>query len=132
MKAEETNEQIKKIKVLIVEDDFVNALVLTKYLEKYFLLKHVNNGYDAIKAAQEEKYDVILMDINLGDETLDGIETTKHIRKFLSREQTKIFAVTAYSDEHFKQSMYPNGFDAYYSKPVNKDLMLAAIQNSLS
>lgn len=120
-----------KIKVLIVEDDFVNALVLTKYLEKDFVLKHVTNGYDAIKTMQQEKFDVILMDINLGDETLDGIEATKRIREFVPKEQTSIFAVTAYTGEDFRRKVQHNGFDAYYAKPINKEIIITAIQNSL-
>jgi len=78
--------------ILIVEDDEMNFI----YLSQIFKLIHGNifrakNGNTAIEMAQNNAYDVILMDIQLPDTT--GFEVTRKIRKF--NNSVPIIAQTA-------------------------------------
>ena len=128
MEAGNSQTDTAQVRVLIVEDDFINALILKKYLEKQFFVKQVTNGHDAIKLTEQEIFDIILMDINLGDDTLDGIETTRRIRKTIPSEKTKIVAVTAYTGEDLRQTLRIAGFNDYQTKPIDKEGILTIIR----
>ena len=116
--------------ILIVEDNDINRIVVEALLRKYFKIESVINGIDALKAVEEKYFDIILMDIHLGDGELDGIEVMKIIRKNSKYNFIKIFAVTAYFDD--KQWFLDQGFDDMYIKPVIKEEMLEAINNIFS
>jgi CheY-like chemotaxis protein len=79
-------------RILIVEDDEMNFI----YLVQIFKIFNGNifrakNGKVALKMAKEEKFDVILMDIQLPD--INGLDVTKQIREFDTK--TPIIAQTA-------------------------------------
>lgn len=109
--------------VLIVEDDNTNKLYAEKVLRKHVLLEHVKSGAEAIIKAGKKMYDVILMDINLG-EGLTGIETVREIRKINGYTNVPIVAVTAYAFNEDKEEFLANGCDFYLSKPYSPDQML--------
>jgi CheY-like chemotaxis protein len=87
-----------KPSILIVEDNHLDILVLKVLLEKYFNLYIVTNGSDALHAAEEFVFDVILTDINLGDPNMDGVAVMKKIRENQKTRDIKIYAVTGYAD----------------------------------
>jgi CheY-like chemotaxis protein len=120
-KKEMYTEQKEKKSILIVEDDPTNIFITEKYLQEHFQGDSVTNGYDALKAMEKRKYDVILMDINLGDEKMDGIRTMRMIRQNRKYRHTKIFAITAYSNN--RESYIKQGFDEFFMKPVNEGLL---------
>jgi two-component system cell cycle response regulator DivK len=68
------------------------------------------------------------MDINLGDEQLDGIDVMKKIRNELNINSCKIYAVTSYALFDDRERFLKEGFDAYFSKPINKELIIKTIQ----
>ena len=67
-------------RVLIVEDDLIISLTTEKMVEKlgYQVVGSVTSGEEAVRAAQENRPDVILMDIRLNG-SMDGIEATQEI-----------------------------------------------------
>lgn len=117
-------------RILLVEDDFINAFVLQKYLQKLFQVVHARSGQEALGLYQAEPFDVVLMDINLGDEELDGTETMKRIRQLPLPQPRAIFAVTAYVGEEYRQMLLAEGFDDYFAKPIEKEKILAAVQSA--
>lgn len=117
-------------RILIVEDNEINRIVVEALLRKYFKTESVVNGRDALQAVAENTYDIILMDIHLGDGELDGVETMKLIRQNKEYDSTKIFAVTAYFDD--RQWFLDQGFDDMYMKPVMKEEMLEAINSIIT
>lgn len=118
-------------KVLIVEDDFINALVLQKYLKNIYQVSLARTGWEALQQARQEAFDLILMDINLGDESLDGTETMRRVRQLPRHGQVPIFAVTAYVGEDYQRELLKAGFDAFYTKPLDRGQLLAAIAGFL-
>ena len=124
------NDETGQASILIVEDNEINRIVVQTLLGRHFKTECVTNGMDALKAVEQKRYDIILMDIHLGDGELDGIEVMKMIRKNAKHDSTKIFAVTAYFDD--RQSFIDHGFDDMYTKPVIKEEMLEAINTILS
>jgi PAS domain S-box-containing protein len=123
------NDKTKKI--LLVEDETINAEVILRLLNDSFITDWVRYGHEAIIKAQERKYDVILMDIGLqGD--IDGLQTAKEILKLTDYEKIPIIAVTAYAMEGDREKFLSNGCTHYISKPFNKKELLKIIGQALN
>ena len=104
--------------VMIVEDNKINQMITKKILEKKKMVcTVVDNGMDAIKFANEEDFDIILMDIHMPG--ISGIEATKKIREF--NKTVPIIALTAITIEENLEDFYKAGFNEFIPKPFNAD-----------
>ena len=117
----------KKLRILIAEDDDVNAFTLKEML-RYLgysssRIRAVVNGELCVAEAQRRHYDVILMDILMP--VMDGWEATKHIRQMQNRPY--IIAVSAAVQNSDKAKCQEVGIDGYLAKPVLKDKLEAAL-----
>lgn len=119
---------MKKPQVLIVEDNKINALVLTKTIQGLCNSTHVVNDKQAFQSVEDHDYDLIFMDINLGSNSLDGEEIMKVIKSKPENQGLKIMAVTSYAMPGDKERFLEAGFDAYFSKPINKKLIIEEVQ----
>jgi two-component system cell cycle response regulator DivK len=115
-------------KVLIVENDPINMLIARKFLENRFEVDTSFSGEKALEMISEKSYDVVVMDINLGEDTLDGIEAMKRIRLMPDREKTAVFAITSYAMPEDKDRFLNLGFDEYFAKPYDKNILIKAIE----
>lgn len=106
----------EKIKILIVEDEAIVAMRLRMELNNsgYEVCKPVATGKNAIKSVENEKPDMVLMDIRLAGE-MDGIEAAQEI---LSRYETSIVFMTGYTDEDLMERAKKLKPTAYLIKPV--------------
>lgn len=109
--------------VLVAEDNTNNQLLIELLLEKLGLkFKIASNGEEAVQFYKNEKFDIILMDINMPIK--DGVSATKDI---LSYEKTNnhykvpIIALTANSIVGDREKYLESGMDDYLSKPINFD-----------
>ena len=116
--------------ILIVEDNEWDRLVAETLLKKEFNVSCATNPTDALKAVEENPYDIILMDLNLGTHVMDGVELMQKIKRNPRFDHIKIFAVTAYSEN--KDHLVELGFDELYIKPVIKEEMKDAIMKALN
>lgn len=126
------NTSTNQPKVLIIEDDAINAFVLQKFIEKKYTATLAKNGHEALTLAQQESFDVILMDINLGDENLDGVQLLQKIRAIPNYTNATIFAVTSFAMRGDKESFLAAGFDRYFSKPIEHSVIMKAIDEVVS
>ena len=110
--------QRDSVNLLIVEDDPIQTFILDTMLRDNFTITSVDNGYAALEAIETQKFDVILMDINLGNPVMDGITTMRKIKFQRKHKNIKIIAVTASSDA--KEWFIKQGFDGHYLKPLIK------------
>ena len=78
---------------------------------------------------EEKEFDIVLMDINLGDERMDGIRTMRIIKHNRKHRYVKVFAVTAYSDD--EQWFLKQGFDGLFVKPINEKMITALKETML-
>jgi signal transduction histidine kinase/ActR/RegA family two-component response regulator len=109
-----------KLKVLIAEDDLVNQKIVQKMVES---LGHdasvVSNGLQAVEACKKDKFDVVLMDMQMP--VLNGIDATKKIRQYeQENDQRKIpiLALTANALAQHKKMCFEAGMTGYFTKPV--------------
>lgn len=115
--------------ILIVEDDRLSAFLAEKNLEKHFKTTVVTNGYDAIAAVDQNKFDAILMDINLGDELMDGLRTMRTIKQNVRHEKLKIFAITSVSDA--REWYIKQGFEDLIMKPISEEKIVTIIKSKM-
>ncbi|WP_254921227.1 response regulator [Flavobacterium sp. ov086] len=101
-------------KILVVEDNLINQLVTKKIIEKNnYICKVVDDGFGALKILENEKFDLILMDINMP--LMNGFETTKRIR--LQDIKTPIVALTAFDKDEIAEEAISSGINDIIIKP---------------
>lgn len=122
---------LEGIKVLVAEDDLVNQRYIMRLLEKMGCeVALAENGQDAIDALKAEKFNVVLMDIEMP--IMNGIEATKAIRlkdTGCLDPKVPIVALTAHAMWGDQQRCLHAGMDDYVSKPVEIDTVAAIIQS---
>jgi len=107
----------KPVRLLIVEDESIAALFLSKVFTHlgFEVVKTVATGADAIKTTMENKPDGILMDINLIGR-MNGIEAAQ---KILVTTKVPIVFATGYDDDENRQSAAKLNCAGYYVKPLS-------------
>jgi PAS domain S-box-containing protein len=120
----------EKYKILIVEDNIPNYLLLKAYLQKSGVkITHAINGEDALKEfVGNNSPDLVLLDIQLPD--ISGYEVASEIKKLNSN--TKIIAQTAFAMSEDKQKALENNCDDYLAKPIKKKTLLTQINKLLT
>ncbi|MGC3948367.1 MAG: response regulator [Chryseolinea sp.] len=113
--------------ILYVEDDAINALVISKLLKGVFHITHVFDGETCMQHVEQTSFDAILMDINLGKGKMDGVQTLHRIRAMHQLDAMKIIAVTSYALPEDRERFLQEGFDAYMSKPVDRAELIAML-----
>ena len=111
-------------RVLYVEDDPINAFVITKLLAQHYTTSHVEDGETCLDILERERFDLVLMDINLGRGKMDGVETMKKIKSQPSFQKLPIVAITSYAMPEDKDRFLGEGFNGYLSKPVERPILL--------
>ena len=122
----ETKEIIKNLKILIVEDDIVSELLITREIRKFSReIILANTGLAAIEACRNNPdIDLILMDIKMPK--MDGYEATREIRKF--NNDVIIIAQTAFAMSGDADKAIKSGCNNYISKPIKNGVLNTMIQ----
>jgi signal transduction histidine kinase/DNA-binding response OmpR family regulator len=114
-------------RVLIVDDDIRNIFALSSVLEDYGMdIKTADNGREAIEHARKGELDIVLMDIMMPE--MDGLETTKEIRRIPGCKDLPIVAVTAKAMKGDRERCIEAGAWDYLSKPVDRDQLLTVLK----
>ena len=118
--------QIKKLKILIAEDDATSEKLLIRIVEKYCKEDlHVRTGVEAVDACRNNPdIDLVLMDIQM--QVMDGYEATRQIRQF--NKDVIIIAQTAFGLIGDKEKSLAAGCNDYISKPIDKALLRELIK----
>ncbi|MCH2107989.1 MAG: response regulator [Polyangiaceae bacterium] len=105
-------------KVLLVDDDMRSAFALSKLLtERGLLVTKAENGERAVKAVQQEDFDIILMDVMMP--VLDGISAISQIRAFSHLKEVPIIALTAKAMSKDRENCLKAGANDYLTKPTD-------------
>ncbi len=120
----------EKIKVLLVEDNHMNKVLVREILTL--------NGYDIIEAESGSeglqklamvRPDVILMDLHLPE--MDGITVTRIIKADEKHRSIPVLALTAATMTGEEHKLLDKGFDGYVAKPIDIKKLLEAIETCL-
>lgn len=110
------------MKVLIADDDKGNQKLFPLFLQRMgFQTKVVPNGEDAVEAAKESSFELILMDINMP--LMNGYEAAIAIRKAEHGRSAYIVALTADYRESTVATCNAAGMDEVVTKPIMYDEM---------
>jgi len=113
------------IKVLIVDDNDLNLQVITEFADILGLsYKTAKNGYEAVKALENEEFDIVFMDIIMPE--MDGITATNLIRKSSKYGDVPIYALSASTMQADIEKCRKAGMNGHIAKPVKiHDITLA-------
>jgi CheY-like chemotaxis protein/HPt (histidine-containing phosphotransfer) domain-containing protein len=118
--------------LLLVEDNLVNQKVVLAILRKKgYQIDVANHGGEALAKleAAKELYGLILMDVQMP--VMDGLETTRAIRRDSRWERIPIIAMTAHAMNGDRERCLQAGMDAYISKPVQPAHLVGMIEKHL-
>ncbi|MGH7852021.1 MAG: response regulator [Candidatus Binatia bacterium] len=116
--------------ILVVDDTDWNRDLLVQLLEDEYHVLQAVDGEQGVKMTQEEKPDLILMD--LGMPVMDGWEATRRIKANDALKQIPIIAVTSHAMVGDEIDARKAGCDDYLPKPIDEDLLLQKIKKFLS
>lgn len=125
-----TNKSTKDIRILVVDDDAINADVIEMFLSKEYTVDVARSAPEALAISKENIYNLVLMDINLG-KGMTGIDVLKTLRAMDSFNGVPILAVTAFAMRGDRESFLADGFDDYLSKPFSKESLLNLVKSKL-
>ena len=122
-----------KLNILVVEDNPVNQKLLSLMLADFdYNICITENGLAGVDAYKNEKFDLVLMDIQMP--IMDGFTATSEIRSLekKSGRYVPIIAVTAHSMFGYKEKCLAAGMDNYLAKPYLIDELQIIITETLN
>jgi two-component system, sensor histidine kinase len=120
----------RPLRVLIAEDDATNRLVVGKMLREFEVeTRVVIDGLQAVQAASETEYDLVLMDVQMPE--MDGLAATRSIRAG-GFAQLPIIALTANAFPEDVKSCREAGMSDFLAKPLRKAALVAALLRAVS
>ena len=129
--AQQTTEQHvgRKLNILVAEDQIINRKIVIQLLEKKgWIVKAVENGKIAYETATTQRFDLILMDVQMPE--MDGFDATRNIRIAEKDKSyhTPIVAMTAHAMIGDREKCLAAGMDYYITKPVNPNELYETIE----
>jgi two-component system cell cycle response regulator DivK len=118
-------------RILMVEDTEDNRQLLRDlFAATDYQLIEARNGAEGVAVAQQEKPDLILMDIQMP--VLDGYEATRRIKADPALKDVPVIAVTSYALSGDDAKARAAGCDAYIAKPFSPRQLLAKVRELLN
>lgn len=124
-----SNLYYKDLKVLVIEDDDINSMLLQSLLETEGMVVSVTStGEEGLEQLKTCQFDIALIDINLGMSSYDGTDVIRQFKQICPNAKTITIALTAYAMVGDKEKFLASGFDAYHPKPIFIEDLLKLIQ----
>jgi two-component system cell cycle response regulator DivK len=129
--AESPNMMQNSQKILYVEDNVDNRVLVRRILmaEGYSVLE-AQDAHQALQVVQQQKPDLILMDINMPE--IDGYTLTAHIKGMTGLNSVPIIALTANVMRGDRERSLDAGCDGYIQKPIDVDQLPVQIKRFLN
>ncbi len=117
-------------RILAVDDQEDNRRILRDlFTNAGYEVVEATTGLDAVAAAESQRPDLILMDIQLPD--IDGYEATRRIKAIPALAATPLIVVTSYALSGDDAKAFAAGANAYVSKPFSPRALLAKVREFL-
>jgi len=124
------DKRLSPLKILLVEDNTDNVLLIRAYLKKTpYELDIAENGKVAIDKLKTGNYDLVFMDMQMP--VMDGFTAVEKIREWEKKEgkeRTAIVALTAYAMKEEVKKILKAGCDAHLGKPIRKKELIEMIK----
>jgi diguanylate cyclase (GGDEF)-like protein len=118
-------------RLLIVDDIADNRAILSRrFARRGFEIVEADCGKEALRLAQEQSFDVVLLDVMMPD--MDGIEVLRTLRKSFSESQLPVIMVTAKTQSEDVVEALKSGANDYVTKPVDMAIVLARVNNQVA
>lgn len=116
------------IKILLVEDYKHSQIIVTRLLKKnnFDSIVVVENGVEALDAVQQQRYDLILMDMQMP--VMNGFEATQKIREIPQYSDTPIIALTAFAMKGDREKCLEAGATDYIPKPIDSQEFIQKVK----
>jgi CheY-like chemotaxis protein len=116
------------IKVLLVEDYKHSQIIVTRLLKKnnFDTIVVVENGAEAVEAVKKQKFDLILMDMQMP--VMNGFEATERIRLMPEYKETPIIALTAFAMKGDREKCLEAGATDYIPKPIDSQEFIQKVK----
>lgn len=112
--------------MLVVDDSVPNQMIATAFLfAGGYRTSVASNGEEALEAARNERFDLVLMDIDMP--VMDGVEATRRLRGTDDYKRTPILAFTAHALDGDVADLKCAGLDDVLTKPVTRETLLALV-----
>lgn len=111
------NHKLNGYRILIVEDNELNQLVIKEILQRAGAKVTIAaDGKESLEALGRESFDCVLMDIQMP--VMDGLEATEKIRSSSQWANLPIIALTANADNHYRSLSQQVGMNDFIAKPI--------------
>jgi len=123
-------ELLDEVKVLVVEDDMFNRMLVKSLLIKVGNIKVIEakDGLEALSILDNSEIDICLLDLHMP--TLDGFDTLNIIRNGTTFEDVPVIVIT--SDELEKKKSFALGANDFMAKPFNLESLKSKIYQQLT
>lgn len=113
-------------KILLVEDDFLNRRLSKKVLlENEYLVFEAKNTKEAIEIITKENIDLVILDINLGENEQDGIALAQRIKE---KHTVPFIYLTAYENPDIINKAVSTDPSSYLTKPFKKVELITSVE----
>ncbi len=121
---------VSGLRLLLVEDNEINRMVATEMLaNENISCEHAANGMVALEKLKKERFDLVLMDIQMPE--MDGVEATRKLRKELNLSDLPVIAMTAHAMSGDRERFIAAGMNDYITKPINRKELIATIKKNI-
>ena len=116
------------LRILLAEDNLVNQKLATRLLEQMgYRIDLASNGQEALESVARQKYDVVLMDVQMPE--MDGLEASRRINAEFPDTRPRIVAMTANAMQGDRERCLAAGMDDYIAKPIRVENLVAALMD---
>lgn len=115
------------LRLLVIEDNRAIQHMINYLLRADYTLHLVSNAAEALEAAAQYRFDLFLVDINLGDD-LDGVELLAALRRLPGHARTPAIACTAFVMRQDRSRIMASGFEGFIGKPFTGNTLTETIQ----
>jgi DNA-binding NtrC family response regulator len=120
---------MSKGKILVIDDEDIVRTSCSRTLSpEGYEVSLAKNGFEGLRMASEEKFDVVLTDLKMPD--MDGIEVLRNIKE--KWPETEVIIVTGYQTVDTAVKAIKLGAYDYIEKPFTPDVLISAVTSALS
>lgn len=118
-------------KILYIEDDLVSGKSFQKLFEDDYTVEFIQNGDAAIDRARNSSFDLFIIDINLGANSINGLEVLRQLREIVPPEKLHVIILSSYYIEKFMNDSLDLSDVIILNKPVDFRLLANSVKEIL-